>query len=94
MKPDFVRAHVHSSNHRDEILRSTVCGCFYCRRIFGPASIEDWIDIEDWKDFDDGVGTTALCPKCGIDSVIGSASGFPVTPEFLARMNRYWFGVV
>ena len=33
----------------------------------------------------------ALCPACGIDSVLGSASGFPVTPEFLGRMNACWF---
>jgi len=28
---------------------------------------------------------------CGIDSVIGSASGYPITTEFLESMNRRWF---
>jgi len=36
-------------------------------------------------------GKTAVCAKCGIDSVIGELSGFPITPEFLEKMNRCWF---
>jgi hypothetical protein len=35
--------------------------------------------------------TTALCPACGIDSVIGSASGYPITEEFLKKMHQHWF---
>jgi hypothetical protein len=34
---------------------------------------------------------TARCPRCGIDSVIGSASGYPITREFLQTMKSYWF---
>ncbi|MCE7962609.1 MAG: hypothetical protein DYH05_08955 [Acidobacteria bacterium ACB1] len=32
-----------------------------------------------------------LCPKCGIDSVIGSNSGYPINDEFLRRMRSHWF---
>lgn len=49
--------------------------------------IHEWIDVLD----DSDIGQTAMCPYCGIDSVIGSASGFPITPEFLMRMRAYWF---
>ena len=84
-EPAHVRAHAHSSNHRDEILASGVCGCFYCLATFGPEEIDEWVDERD------GVGTCALCPRCGIDSVFGSASAFPATPEFLAAMHDYWF---
>jgi acetone carboxylase gamma subunit len=38
------------------------------------------------------MGTTALCPYCGIDSVIGDKSGFPITKEFLEKMYQHWFG--
>ncbi len=85
--PDVQEAHKHSSNHRAEVLASTICGCFYCGQTFAPAEIEDWIDETD----DQPEGTTALCPKCGIDSVIGDRSGFPLTPAFLQQLNRYWF---
>jgi hypothetical protein len=54
---------------------------FLLRKIFELSEIADWIDEQQ----------TALCPKCGIDSVIGSASGFPISKEFLHEMCEYWF---
>lgn len=75
-------AHRSSINHRAELERSVICGCFHCRRTFPPSEIGNWVD-------DDG---TALCPRCGIDAVIGSASGFPIQePAFLGAMRRRWF---
>ena len=86
MKPNHVAAHVHSSSHRNELTTSDVCGCFYCLELYSPTEIVDWID-EDVN----GIGRTALCPKCGIDSVMGSASGYPITKEFLKKMHEHWF---
>lgn len=83
---DVSGAHSHSANHRVEIENSLTCGCFYCTSIFDPIVIEEWIDEDD-----DGIGQTALCPKCGIDSVIGDKSGYPITKDFLSEMKRHWF---
>ena len=86
MKPtpgDIERAHRHSIRHRAEIATSGWCGCFYCLEIFDAREIGVWTDQ----------GDTALCPYCGIDSVIGDASGFPVTSEFLNAMEVRWFGI-
>ena len=83
--PQIAEAHRHSIRHRDEVLRSEQCGCFYCLAVFLPSSIVEWCDTVS------GVGQTALCPHCGIDSVIGSAAGFPLTQDFLTRMKQYWF---
>ena len=77
----YVAAHKHSVRHRAELEASTTCGCFYCLRIFSPSEITEWIDD----------GQTALCPHCPVDSVIGSASGYPITPEFLKLMHDFWF---
>lgn len=85
---DYIEAHRFSSNHMAQLKRDSVCGCFYCRRIFSPAEITDWLIADNACD---RLGT-AMCPYCGIDSVIGESSGFPITEEFLAEMNRYWFG--
>lgn len=82
---DVIRAHRHCIRHRTELFASERCGCFYCGAVFAPAEIAEWTD--EWQ----GVGQTALCPHCGIDSVIGSESGYPLTPEFLAAMNNHWF---
>ena len=74
-------AHLMSSDHRGEIERSQFCGCFYCKRTFGPDQIVEWVDDD----------STALCPHCGIDSVIGDASGIKLTEEFLRDMHAVWF---
>jgi hypothetical protein len=83
---DYYTAHQYSSLHRKQILASSVCGCFYCLEIFSPSEIEDWVDESQNE-----VGQTALCPKCGIDSVIGDKSGVKIEVDLLKRMRQYWF---
>jgi hypothetical protein len=80
------QAHTHSANHRREIEASDICGCFYCCSTFSPSEIADWVDEDEG-----GSGQCALCPRCGIDSVIGSNSGFPMDAAFLNEMRRHWF---
>ena len=81
--PDVVRAHRHSSCHQEELRASEQCGCFYCHKIFRPDEITEWCDAAE---------STALCPYCGVDAVIGSESGYPITEKFLTAMGEYWFG--
>ncbi len=50
---------------------------------YDPKEIKVWID-------DDG-GKTAMCARCGIDSVIYETERYPLTEEFLKKMNEYWF---
>lgn len=85
-KGDTHGAHSHSENHRSEIEASSICGCFHCTELYPPTSIKEWVD-EDQS----GVGTTAMCPKCGIDSVVGDASGYEISKEFMSEMYRHWF---
>ena len=82
MKNDVMATHKYRSGHRNQLLNDKVCGCFYCLAIFNPIAITDWIEDE---------GGTAICPYCGIDSVIGESSEYPITVEFLRRMKDYWF---
>jgi hypothetical protein len=86
MPPDIREAHGHCSNHRSEVLSSSKCGYFYCLAVYFPSAIVKWIDVDE-----SGEGQTAICPRCGIDSVIGDSSGFEVTPSFLKRMKSFWF---
>ena len=87
MKTDVVDAHKFSSNHMPELKQDKVCGCFYCLSIYSPTEISQWI-INKQGD----LRGTAICPKCGIDSVIGESSGYPITEAFLSEMKKYWFG--
>ncbi len=83
MSIDLKKAHDKSSYHRKDLEQSAECGCFYCLNVFSPAEIREWIDRDE----------TALCPKCGIDSVIGDFSGLPVTKDFLEQMKEVWFSI-
>ena len=74
--------YLHSINHREEILGSKVCGCFYCKKIFKPQDIIVWIKDRDGA---------ALCPFCSIDAVIGDASGYPINNDILEKMYKKYF---
>jgi hypothetical protein len=81
MEEHFKNAHRFSSHQRNELEADNICGCFYCMKIYSPSEITEWWDNED----------TAVCPFCGIDSVIGESSGFPITEQFLKGMNKELF---
>jgi hypothetical protein len=80
-QPSELAAHRDSSRHRAAVRASTLCGCFHCGETFPPAEVEDWTDDDQ----------TALCPRCGVAAVLGDASGWPLTREFLGRMRARFF---
>lgn len=82
MQRNLKAAHRFCSGNKESLKKDNLCGCFYCLEIFHPSEIEEWIDSNE---------NTALCPHCEIDSIIGQNSGFPITKEFLSKMNKYWF---
>ena len=84
---ELTSAHAHCRINRSELLGSELCGCFYCLAIFPTSEIVFWIDKIQASQ------QTALCPKCGIDSVIGSASDYPITADSLESMHKRWFQV-
>jgi hypothetical protein len=87
MNAKLKAVHKFSSNHRAAIMTGRTAGCFHCEKTFLPreTGVKEWID---WTD----TGKTALCPFCGIDSVISSADVPEITdPEFLRRMRKHWF---
>lgn len=75
---DLQSAHRHSMKNRTELESSNACGCVHCLGLFAPDEVRKWTDE----------GQTALCPKCGIDSVLGSACGFELNDSFLREMRR------
>lgn len=82
LQSEIVLAHKYSSNHKEKLLKDTKCGCFYCLKIFNPKEITNWCS---------DIGGTAICPYCGIDSIIGESSEYPITKNFLGKMKEYWF---
>ncbi|MCL2213101.1 MAG: cytoplasmic protein [Oscillospiraceae bacterium] len=84
MTHDLNHAHTFCTSNRNSLSSDTLCGCFFCITIFEPKEIEQWLDMEH----------TAICPHCGIDSIIGKYSGFPITEEFLRQMQEVWFNTL
>ena len=75
-------AHKQSMPNRESLRKSTRFGCFFCLHVQDVSAIQEWGDN----------GNTALCPNCKIDSVIGDATGLPVTDRsFLSAMHARWF---
>lgn len=83
MKSDVITAHGYCSNNRKLLVNDRKCGCFYCLKVFSPEEITEWIE--------DPNGMTAVCPHCGVDSVIGEGAGYPMTEAFLRDMRDHWF---
>jgi len=79
--PYCVEARAHAAGHRAELLTSKNCGCFFCFRQFAATEITKWIDGNQ----------TALCPRCGLDAILGSSSGYAINDQFLRRMHRAFF---
>lgn len=82
MKKILKEAHKASSHHRKLVQASEQCGCFHCLSVFKSGQVREWTDQ----------GETALCPDCGIDSVLPAAAGYALSQEFLKAMERHWFG--
>lgn len=78
---DLIYAHQLCNSNQEKLKNAQVCGCFYCLRIFDPKEII-WEDEEDH---------TAMCPYCGIDSVIPESATLPITKAFLKKMHEFWF---
>ena len=85
-RDEVIAAHAGCTGNREALAKAGTCGCFYCCSVFSSLEIEDWVDpVSD----DMQAGNTALCPRCGIDSVIPLQPGMNV--GFLRRMKAHWF---
>lgn len=73
-----------SFKSRTAVEESPVCACYCCLARFSPANITEYVDRE----------LTPLCPRCGVDSVLASASYGGTLPDDakLATYRRQWFG--
>jgi len=81
LESQLKQAHKCSYKNKELINSAKRCYCFYCLHVFAPFEVKEWVNGED----------TALCPKCGIDSIITDNCGPYVDTQFLKEMRGYWF---
>jgi len=78
-------AHKYSIRNWEALTsKEQMCGCFSCCRIFPSSELTDKLPEMDGQ-------YTAWCHYCGVDSIIGESSGFPITEYFIKKMHDYWF---
>lgn len=82
----FDAIHKESSNNRQRLSNGETACCFYCLERFDSSLIVEWVDE----------GKTAVCPYCGIDSVLSETSclshGFDIfDPTWLMDMSEEMF---
>lgn len=71
----------YSTRHKKSILESPYAGCFFCKTLVPTRDITEWVHEDQ----------TAICPKCGVDSLLPDNQYFPITPELLQIMYEEYF---
>lgn len=66
--------------NESRLKQSGICGCYHCGSIFEVSEIQEWAD-------DGGEDKTAICPKCGIDSVLDKDAVSPFTSAVLKHFS-------
>ena len=83
--PELNAFYTLSIRNEESIRKSNLCGCFHCISILAATDVkssEMMVEKDGFK--------TAICPICGIDSVLGDAS-VEITAEILEALNEHYF---
>lgn len=74
----------HKRAHRNEFgaRGASYAGCFCCLEVFEPSAVRHWIDHRPNR--------SAMCPHCGIDSVLFARLN-PLSPQLLHEMGQLYF---
>src|SRR4051812_49015519 len=88
---EFEAIRAYSGHHRELMERSERAGCFHCQKIFSPVEIVAWIEGRqlETNNLEDGV--SALCPRCGVNTVLPSAADIVLDRSLLAAMRYHYF---
>jgi hypothetical protein len=95
MDPEYLAIHERTFKNLEEVRASTLAVCLCCKRVIDTAAMFQDTPLDDIcvACIDDGtMEETVFCPHCGIDAVIGDASGLPVTsPNFVDKLHAMAF---
>jgi len=82
MTTDFIN---RAFKNKEKILSSAKCVCYYCCKTFLAKDVVEYCKEKSG-------GETALCPNCGIDSVIGDSDSILPNEQTLRDWHRKAFG--
>lgn len=70
-----------ATSNKVSLAKSEYAACYFCMEIYPAKEVIDFLATED----------TALCPRCGIDSVLPDQSPYELTKENLLELHKFWF---
>ncbi len=70
-----------ATGNREALAKSNKAGCYYCLMIYSASEVTRFLRSEG----------TALCPYCGIDSVLADQSPYELNAATLEALHQYWF---
>jgi hypothetical protein len=70
--------HKQAFNNSKALEKVMQAGCFYCCQVIDTRAIREWVDRNN---------STALCPHCGIDSLLPGC----IDTNLLVQMYNRWF---
>ena len=84
-KEQYPDIYKHTKNNELDILRSKNCSCLFCRQTFNARKVSEWTSGKNNQ-------MSAICPECGMDTLVGDASGYVFGIEDLKEINHEYFG--
>ncbi|WPP52417.1 hypothetical protein [Catalinimonas niigatensis] len=69
-----------ATSNQQDLMKSDKAGCYYCRKIYPASEVKEFLEEE----------ATALCPKCGIDSVLPDYV-YDLSINNLRELHQFWF---
>lgn len=79
------KLHKYCRFNRDLIEKSNKCYCFYCKSTLDAKDL-----LKPTVQYING-GKSAICPKCGIDSILPDAIDEKITKEIIDDMYERFF---
>jgi rRNA maturation endonuclease Nob1 len=70
--------------NRKTLEQVTECACYNCYKIYDTKEVKDYTDMEE----------TALCPYCGVDTVLPVNCHEDKNIQLLYDIHNYWIGKV
>lgn len=80
--PDIYK---HTKNNELDILQSKTCSCLFCQQNYSARKVSEW-------NTDKNNQMSAVCPECGMDAVVGDASGYVLDDDDIETLHKTYFG--
>ncbi|HBN00689.1 MAG TPA: hypothetical protein DD384_05680 [Firmicutes bacterium] len=84
-KEQFPDIYKHTKDNELDILQSKKCACLSCMQTYNARKINEWTTDKNHH-------MNAVCPLCGVDAVVGDASGYVLNLTDIRELHEAYYG--